>query len=63
MWEVGNEVVVVVRWWEGDGKTSEKNERWPEVKLTMVLVTRGCLVDGQLDEHMLDHKLWSEQRG
>lgn len=37
---------VVVRRCSGDENESEKNERWPEVKEEIIVVTRGSMVEG-----------------
>lgn len=54
-WKVELGDAVVVRRWVGDGKLSEKKERWPEVKFEMAWVTSGWPVEGQLDEQIWDH--------
>lgn len=48
--------------WEGEGKESEKKERWPEGKFEMASFTKGSSVEGQLEEQISDHSFSSEQR-
>lgn len=62
IWEVCGGGEVVVRWLEGDGKESEKKERWPEGKLEIACLTNGSSVEGQSEEQISDHSFSSEQR-
>lgn len=62
IWVVrGGDKVVVTRY-EGEGKESEKKERWPEGKFEIACLTKGSSVEGQFEEQILDHSFLSEQR-
>jgi hypothetical protein len=48
-------------WWRR-GYESEKNDRWPEGKVGMMLLTIGSLIDGQVEVQIFCQSLSSVER-